>query len=255
MPGPPRTEVRPVPAAASAAPSRTQSSSESWGTPIAVAARRDTAPVEVAQAAQGGAVPGRYIQGVSTLYLRGHGGLGFLAEADTSGPGNTANVDFDLGYVLGGALGVEMENGIRIEGEIGYAANDVDSVTGAAAGIAFNSGNVNGSVSSLAMMGNLAYDLDLGGGIKPFVLGGIGLVRISVNDVSIAGTPVADDSDWVFGYQFGGGLKYDLTHQVGVEASYRYLETLDPEFVDSRGIPFEGEYQNHQFLIGAYYKF
>ncbi len=195
------------------------------------------------------------ILGFQNIYLKAGLGLGILPEVTSTGGGNENAMEFDPGFLFNGGLGIDLENGFRVEGEMNYAFNSLGKVTGTGNGSSFDTTFTDGDVTILSFMANLAYDFPQQNGFTPFVMGGLGLTGIFVNDLTADGTVIADSSDWVFGMQAGGGISYKLDKLTTLEALYKYFETQDPEFGDQRGIPYESEYSSHSFLLGARLKF
>lgn len=123
------------------------------------------------------------------------------------------------------------------------------------------SGNSSGDVSVWSLMMNLWYDFDMGGPIMPFIGGGVGVAQMNVDYsavVTVTFTTVptygtttavvkyaADGDDFVFAYQFGGGLAYEFAGGAVLSAQYRYFGTTDAD-VGSSSIKAE----SHNFLLG-----
>ena len=136
-----------------------------------------------------------------------------------------------------------------------YAANSIEVVTGTGNGSSFNTTYTAGDISSLAFMGNVAYDFPAQNRFTPYVMGGVGLVGLFTNDIKADGTVISDSSDYVCGMQLGAGVSLPLDDVTTLEAAYRYMETQDPEFGDQRGQPFTTEISSHSFALGVRLKF
>jgi hypothetical protein len=67
-------------------------------------------------------------QQTSGLYVLGGLGINWLQDSDVKGGAVNSKVDFDHGLAGIAALGYGLGNGLRLEGELGYRRNDVDSV-------------------------------------------------------------------------------------------------------------------------------
>ena len=218
------------------------------------------------------------IMGVGTKTEAGwYGSLGasavFLEDSSStiSDPLGSVSFDtkFDTGFGLHGAIGHSWD-GLRLEGEVSYRENDLDTfditnVTLAGVGSLSDIGNgdFSGDVSALAFMANAWYDFNTGSPWKPFVGGGLGMARISINDASITALtllgvpinladpiPLADDDDWVFAYQIGAGLGYEVTPTTTISLGYRFFATADPDFTGIDDVPFDAEYHSHNIEIG-----
>ena len=112
-------------------------------------------------------------------------------------------------------------------------------------------------------MANVWFDFNPGSPWSPFVGGGLGVARISLNDVAITSltllgvpiplaspVPLADDDDWVFAYQVGAGIGYEVTPTTTISLGYRFFATADPDFTGVDGTPFDAEYRSHNIEIG-----
>ena len=64
-----------------------------------------------------------------------------------------------------GALGYRLSPSFRVEGELSWRSNDLDTLNNG------TSIDVEGSWRNLAVMVNAAYDLPVGGAFRPFMLG------------------------------------------------------------------------------------
>jgi len=204
-------------------------------------------------------------QANAQVYVSVNGGMSIMNDADATdtftGGSGSGSIEHDNGYALTGAIGTTW-GPVRIEGELGYRANDLDSLNVTSltlAGVGTFSGlataSLDGDVSALTGMANVWYDIPTGTNWTPFLGGGIGFanVNMEINHVGTVATSL-DDSDTVFAYQFGAGIGYKVSPQSTVTLSYRFLGTSDTEFsVGSETI--ESEYQNHSILLGLNYTF
>ena len=70
--------------------------------------------------------------------------------------------------------------------------------------------------------------------------------------------PDLSDTDTVFAFKIGGGLGYELTKHITVQASYRFFKTNQLEFTGSgfgNTVKATTDLQGHLFEIGARYRF
>jgi opacity protein-like surface antigen len=193
------------------------------------------------------------------LYIGAFGGANFADEADGTGDvgggyGYTVEVENELGWAAGAAVGYGFDIGLRAEAEVAYRMNELDQ-----ANIAIAALDLDGDTTALSIMGNLWFDIPLNGPVRPFLGGGLGMAQVSLNDVEVPaigpGTFV-DDSDWVFAYQLGGGIAFQVAPGVDVTAEYRYFGTDDPEFeLEAAPVDAEYEYSSHSVLFGIRYSF
>lgn len=198
-------------------------------------------------------------------YVSGNVGAFQLMDADTtaSAPGvsATGGFEFKRGYGVNGAVGLSLGN-LRMDGEISYRGADFDqgtlssiTVSGTTFSFSGATGDVSGDVTALALMGNLWYDIDLGGKLKPFIGGGIGAARIDANIDSIAGVPLnVGGDDTVFAYQAGVGVGYEINQNLVATLGYRFFGTDKPKF-ESQGVTVESEYRTHNIEVGMRFKF
>lgn len=197
------------------------------------------------------------------LYLRGGIGINWLTDADNISKVSSLNIesDSDSGFGLVGALGYRYNKNIRLEAEINYRVNDIDSIgitgSGPFTGL---TANADGEITSLGGMANVYFDLDKVGSVKehgqivPYVMGGIGWVNVDAN-VSSNGTSIVDDDDSVFASQLGAGVGYNAAERITLDLGYRYYRTEDPDFTDSEGDAFKSEYENHSLMASVRYAF
>ena len=195
------------------------------------------------------------ILGYQNIYLKGQIGITTLPEITNSGGGNENTMELDPGFSFTGGLGIDLENNFRVEGKMTYAANSIAVVTGTGNGSSFNTTYTGGDISSLAFLGNVAYDFPTQNRFTPFVMGGAGLVGLFTNDIKADGTVISDSSDYVFGMQLGAGVSLPIDDVTILEAAYQFMETQDPEFGDQRGHPYTTEFSSHSFVLGVRLKF
>ena len=179
-------------------------------------------------------------------YVGADAGVGFNRDADTtaSGVGYSGEASYDTGYVGLAQVGYSF-GAPKVEFEVGYRTNDIDSIS--------KTTGVGGDMSSLSFMVNGQYEFMQGSKWHPFVGAGIGYARLN-GELKTAAFGNADDTDWQFAYQGFGGVSYDLNDNWGLKAQYRYFATLDPEF-SSGTTKVETEYANQSILVGFTYKF
>jgi opacity protein-like surface antigen len=183
-------------------------------------------------------------------YVSGQAGISIFEDANNSLGGTTLVSSYDPGWALGGALGYSFPSGARLEGEIGYRRNDLDtiSVNGASAG-------AQGDEGALSFMVNLWYDVDFGLPVTPYVGGGIGFARLSFDNVRVGGNQIVDDEDTVLAYQVGIGISYPIAPKLDMTVDYRYFATEDPSFTATNGASFNSEFHSHNIMVGLRFGF
>lgn len=206
-------------------------------------------------------------------YLALGAGLSFAAAAGVAGHGGSAaapavdaTVKLKRGYAASAAVGYALGNGVRVEGEVGYRANDLRTLDvrrpGTLATLGVPAGAklpVDGHISALTFMANAAYDFDAAGGFSPYLAGGIGLAHLSVK-ASFGTIGLVDDQDTVFAYAVGGGVGREIEgsgeRPAVLSLDYRYFATSKPTFVGSvTGTKFDSEHRGHYFGLGLRFGF
>ena len=181
-----------------------------------------------------------------SAYVTPQIGTCFLSDATLSeqGVSDTAEIEFDTGFVLGAAAGYDLGM-FRVEGEIGYRMNDIDSFS--ALGVSISG---SGEIDTLSFLVNGLVDFENKTAFTPYVGVGIGIANIEANDVSVGGSNIGSEDDMVFDYQLLVGTTYAINKTMAFDLSYRYFATQDPEF----GID-EAEYGSHNILMGLRFGF
>jgi opacity protein-like surface antigen len=153
-------------------------------------------------------------QAASNPYVSLSTGLSLMNDSAQNGA--SSYVTYKTGYLINGAVG--LKNGdTRIEAEIGYHHNAVDKV----AGLPYSGANL----SMSTYMANAYYDIDMAkSSITPFVMGGLGLAHIKMDDNGNAPT------DTKFAWQLGIGAGIKASKAVTIDLGYRYLKPSAPTF-------------------------
>lgn len=180
------------------------------------------------------------------IYLELGGGAVSLMDSDISGSGIDTDADFDAGYGVRAALGHAYGGGWRAEVELGYRANEVDTV---------DSSSGSGDANALSGMINGYKDFDLGNGWMPYIGLGAGVVRVEADGYSPVSTSSIDDEDTVFGYQGIAGVAWSLSDSLALTADYRYLATDDLALTTAGGSNVDAEYRSHSVMVGLRFSF
>ena len=169
-------------------------------------------------------------------YAGGYGAMSYTHDGYANG---TDLMTYDIGYGLGGFVGYAMANGFRVEGELAYRSNDIESIAGTAVGM---------NMSNVALMANVLYDFNMQSSVKPHVGGGLGIATGTVDDAG-----VEYDSTVVAG-QFILGVDYAMAPDLALVADYRLFFTEDMGF--GAGVGLGGvEYTNSAVSVGLRKKF
>ena len=181
------------------------------------------------------------------IYLSGALGAVWPQDAEFVGTGTSAEASFHPGLFGSLALGTTFGDIWRSDVELSYRASDVGELSGVANG----SGEVNGS----AAMINGYYDLFSGSDLRPYLGGGIGIMRLIADGVSPIGGSTIDDEDTVVAVQGVAGVGYRVNDWLGLFTDYRFLATTETEFTTVAGRPLNWEYREHRIVVGLRWSF
>ena len=130
-----------------------------------------------------------------------------------------ANFGVSLAWMGGGIIG--------FEADLGYTPNFFENTTGPDD---FEFGD--NSVTTL--MANLMIGIPIGGqtggGFRPYVVGGVGLVKATADDP----LGVFDIDSNSFGFDVGGGAMFFFSDNFGLRADVRYFRSFDEAKIDTR---------------------
>ncbi len=181
------------------------------------------------------------------------GSVGFLTNSDIDFGGTELDLEHSTGGGINGAFGYRLFPYMRLEGEMAYRLNTLDSVNGLDPAL-FLSGSGDPDWTTMALMGNAYFDLDNRSYFTPYVGAGAGIAYFDTNTL-LSGQDLAD---WVLAYQFMGGVTYgagaynrDLPLEFYLE--YRYFATEDAETESSvvPGLTVRYGYNSHNIQAGA----
>ncbi len=168
-------------------------------------------------------------------YVSGSVGLGIAGDFKEPDLGNVYGMD--SGFAVNGAVGYDFD-GLRVEGAVGYQKNhytDEDTL---------------GS-SLLTVMANGYYDFNAGGELKPYVMAGLGIANLNVDD-SFGTDPWLDES--YFAWQLGAGVGYQVSTSTTIDVGYRYLKPEGIECPNPAHLT-KVSWESHNILVGIRYKF
>jgi len=178
--------------------------------------------------------------GISTsfagTYVSGNLGAVIVEDSDIDDGIDTGEFTYDTGFGFVGALGSSLQNGGRVEAELGYRKNDLDELKVDGLGKA----DVDGDITSLSLMGNAYYDISTEGSFSPYIGAGLGFANLE-GDLDDFGS----EDDTVFAYQLILGGSFASSEKLSVDLQYRYFATDDPEFDE-----IDSEYSTHNVMIG-----
>ena len=168
------------------------------------------------------------ILGLPGVYVAGSAGGGTLEDFNIreQSTGNTFRADPLAGYSVSGAVGLDFGI-IRLEGEVFYNDNELDSFGGLF-------GSFDGNVETLAGMANIFLDIPTGIGITPFFGGGIGYADVEA-DISGLFANLVNDSDSGLAWQLRAGIAFAIFPYTDLTLGYRYFATEDLDMQNASG--------------------
>lgn len=193
------------------------------------------------------------LSGVAQAQDRGpyvFGDVGYSFDGSFDPDDDALNdLEHDDGWLglIGGGYG--FDNGIRLEGELGYRDNDLSSNDFFVFG---------GHANAWSFMANGYYDFNRGGVVQPYLGAGVGAANVSAD--AAANILSFDDSETVFAYQLMAGLGFTATRQLTVDLGYRYFNAqgVNFELSDGNGPPTltgDADYDQQAVTIGLRYYF
>jgi len=136
----------------------------------------------------------------------------FSASTGIFSPGSTRTFDansqplttnYSTGWAVNGAIGVGLDNGLRLENELAYKTASSDAW-------------------ALGWLINIWWDAKNSTPFTPYIGGGFGFGR------GHAASPGIVDNDITgFAYQAGGGVAWKLQPQLSLDLGYRYFGIAD----------------------------
>jgi opacity protein-like surface antigen len=168
-----------------------------------------------------------------------------------------SKVPFQRGYLIGGAVGLQFNDMVRIEAEVSRArwqAKGVDYLS-TNGGVPASTANVAGAVSATYLMANAWLDFKNDSKFTPYVGGGVGAGWSSAH-VDAGGYGAGDGIKPGLAFQLGAGLKMAISEQVSLDLGYRYksLHNIDFENFGTAGGSYDGNNLNsHNVQLGITY--
>jgi len=195
------------------------------------------------------------VTGISVVYARdnhiyfaGYLGLSHFGDQDfsDSDSGTSGALKTKTAPSFAGALGIHLNDNIRLEGELSYRKMKIDGVDIARLG----SFDADGDFKSWTGLLNLYYDFNTGSKFIPYLSGGIGMSRVDGTFGGVGGGPSFSEEDYGFTWQAGAGLQYRASDKTSYSFGYRYVDTTS---IDIGGADIE--HGGHEFRVGLQYKF
>lgn len=89
----------------------------------------------------------------------------------------------------------------------------------------------------------------------PYVGIGLGVARISAENLTVTGVPLVNDDTLIFAYQFGAGIDIELTRSLTLDLGYRFFSGTKAKFKKTNGDEIETQYLSHSAMLGLRYGF
>lgn len=183
-------------------------------------------------------------------YMGGHLGMTFLLDSDNYENSEIKmELDFDPGFNLGLIGGYQWKM-FRLEGEVQYQENGIDSFNVCWGRTCVSDISSSGDVTMFSFLTNVYLDFVNQTAWTPYITAGIGFSSVEVNDFEVARLEIGDSSDSAFAYQIGAGISYSINEKFIIDLKYRYHDIAELDF---DGIKID--FANHDAYVGLRYCF
>jgi opacity protein-like surface antigen len=198
-------------------------------------------------------------------YVTVYGGASFLNDDDVmrpdySNPGDNFHSISNPGFVVGGVLGIRINDYIRTEGELSFSRWTHDYVEtwecppGSTVRCAVNQDGyarlgTGGATNAFNFFGNAWLDVGLPWNFSAYGGGGVGFTLLAYQDQYFN----VDEQDFSFAWQVGGGLRYKWSENMLVDARYVWRGPIRPDYGPTVHEPFE--MLSDSFTLGLTFEF
>lgn len=179
-------------------------------------------------------------------YVAGAVGISFPADSDLDTATTSENTELDPGFAAMFAVGRLYGNGFGTEIELGYRANDVDRISGAAG---------TGDIGIFSIMLNGYYDFGVSRRGTPYIGAGIGVARLDADGISPVSNSRVNDQTTAVAYQATAGIAYPVNDRLDMMLSYRYFAIPDAGLGTDAGESVDSDYTSHAVRFGFRYRF
>ncbi|GHB44639.1 hypothetical protein GCM10007094_37470 [Pseudovibrio japonicus] len=199
------------------------------------------------------AFPAQADELLSNVYLGLSGGVSIAPDADLSILGVTFKdtIEFDTGYGFSANAGYRLNEFLRVQADLGYLENDVDSFDG----IDISDGSLSGAYGVLSVYGDYHINQEIS--VFAGIGGGFFAPHIGALEDTV-GVAVKFESkqDAVALLKVGTGVSYSLNENLDLIASYDYLRSADFD-VREKGATLTGDMHlsTHLAQVGLRYNF
>ncbi|WP_273727956.1 outer membrane protein [Brucella gallinifaecis] len=191
---------------------------------------------------------------VGGWYLRGDIGYSWnrFKHADYELPDSSSNrFDGDLNgsFVFGGGVGYQFTDYFRTDLTMDYSTRSK-----------FTSDYDESKMSGLSALANAYVDLANFGGVTPYVGVGLGGTRVKWDDMVVTtdGNELSGEADWRFTYAVMAGASVDLTHNLKLDAGYRFRHVNGGKMFEGNqwvGDGYDKGMNIHDVRVGLRYAF
>jgi opacity protein-like surface antigen len=126
----------------------------------------------------------------------------------SGGAGLALDSDANASFAVNVAAAFPLNAQLAVEGELGHVLD-----------LAPDDANVDASMTTAH--GNVLYLFNTSYVLSPYVTGGLGVGKFSVN------TPAGDGSRNEFGFNLGAGVFYPLSSGTSIRGDFRYFKHID----------------------------
>lgn len=197
-------------------------------------------------------------------YVSVYGGGSFLNDDDVmkapyTDDGDNFHSVSNPGFVLGGALGVRLNDYIRTEGEFSFSRWTHDyvetylcptpNIKCGPNSQGYERLGTGGATNAINFFGNAWLDIGLPWNFSAYGGGGVGFTLLAYQDQFFK----VDEQDFSFAWQVGGGLRYRWSESVLVDARYIWRGPIRPDYGPTVHEPFE--MLSDSFTLGLTYEF
>jgi outer membrane protein OmpA-like peptidoglycan-associated protein len=170
----------------------------------------------------------------------------------TGNRGNTVSLNYDVGPLGLGAVGVTLPYNFRAEVEYGYRHSEAKNITLPSGGTTPTSLGLKANAGTQSFMVNGYYDFNQFApslwGLVPHVGAGVGAANVKVNNLG---------TQWPFAWQAMAGVEYPLTYNAKIGLEYRFLGTeslnLKPQVASL--ISSHANYYDHAVILNVRWTF
>ena len=186
-------------------------------------------------------LPGGSLSATPGPYVSGQLGVTFLNDSNYSEMVDYGTIEFKQGYAVGIAGGYNFGM-FRVEGEIGYQKNDMDSRSDCSGGACVSGNIASSDITALSFLINGYFDFVNSSRFTPYISGGIGMANLDYKITNWS------DNDTVFAYQVGAGVAFAINKHFTIDLKYRFFATEELETTI-------GTFESHNVYLGVRYNF